>query len=484
MKVYNTLTRSEEEFVPLNDKTVNMFVCGQTPYDDAHLGHARNYIIFDVVARWLRHEGYKVNYVQNITDIDDKIINRAKEQGITAEQLERRYEKRFLEDMEVIGVKKDITKYARSHDYIEAIRQQIQLLLDKGYAYYLDGDIYYDVDKFKDYTKLSGMKLEELKNHRVEPKEGKKNVYDFALWKAAKPGEPKWDIKLNINGKEMELQGRPGWHIEDTAITYTLFGPQYDLHGGASELIFPHHTNEIAQAEAAFGKKPFVRYWLHVGVLNINNVKMSKSLKNFITIRDALAKYDPEALRLLMVSANYRKEINYTEKMMEDSQGKLNYMYNSFSILYNYHKIISSKGSDESNLINEFKKFEKEFTELMNDDFNTSVALMKLIAILTTVRAYLESHDGITQSSKDSLIKGILEYANIFGILENTYYKESIPEGLEDLMKERDRLRKSKNYAEADKIREDIKQRYGVLLEDTEYGTVWYKKRAQESTSA
>jgi len=484
LKVYNTLTRSEEEFVPLNDKTVNMFVCGQTPYDDAHLGHARNYIIFDVVARWLRHEGYKVNYVQNITDIDDKIINRAKEQGITAEQLERRYEKRFLEDMEVIGVKKDITKYARSHDYIEAIRQQIQLLLDKGYAYYLDGDIYYDVDKFKDYTKLSGMKLEELKNHRVEPKEGKKNVYDFALWKAAKPGEPKWDIKLNINGKEMELQGRPGWHIEDTAITYTLFGPQYDLHGGASELIFPHHTNEIAQAEAAFGKKPFVRYWLHVGVLNINNVKMSKSLKNFITIRDALAKYDPEALRLLMVSANYRKEINYTEKMMEDSQGKLNYMYNSFSILYNYHKIISSKGSDESNLINEFKKFEKEFTELMNDDFNTSVALMKLIAILTTVRAYLESHDGITQSSKDSLIKGILEYANIFGILENTYYKESIPEGLEDLMKERDRLRKSKNYAEADKIREDIKQRYGVLLEDTEYGTVWYKKRAQESTSA
>ncbi len=484
LKVYNTLTRSEEEFKPLKDKIVNMFVCGQTPYDDAHLGHARNYIMFDVIARWLRHEGYRVNYVQNITDIDDKIINRAKEQGITAEQLERKYEKRFLEDMEAIGVKKNITKYARSHDYIEAIRQQIQLLLDKGYAYYLDGDIYYDVDKFKDYTKLSGMKLEELKNHRIEPKEGKRNVYDFALWKAAKPGEPKWDIKLNIDGKERVLSGRPGWHIEDTAITYTIFGPQYDLHGGASELIFPHHTNEIAQAEAAFGKKPFVRYWLHTGVLNINNVKMSKSLKNFITIRDTLSKYDPEALRLMMISANYRKEVNYTDRMMQDAQGKLNYIYNSFSILYNYPKILGSKSTDEEALIEGFRGFEREFTELMDDDFNTSVALMKLIAILTTIRSYLESHDGITQNSKDYLIKGILEYADIFGLLENTYYKDSLPEGLEGLIKKRDELRKNKDYAEADKIRDEIKEKYGIMLEDTEYGTVWYKKRAQENVSA
>lgn len=477
LKVFNTLDREKEIFEPRAD-VVNMFVCGQTPYDDAHLGHARNYIIFDVIARWLRHEGYEVNYVQNITDIDDKIINKAKELSITPEELERKYEARFLEDMDVIGVKKDVSQYLRSHDFIETIRYQIQLLIDKGYAYYLDGDIYYDVDKFEDYTKLSGMKLEELKKHRIEPKEGKKNVYDFALWKAAKPGEPSWDINLKIGGEDIKLSGRPGWHIEDTAMTYKVFGPQYDLHGGASELIFPHHTNEIAQAEAAFGKKPFVKYWLHVGVLNINNVKMSKSLKNFITIRDVLKKYDPEALRLLVVSTNYRKEVNYTEDLMKEAQRKLDYLYDTFSLIYNYDIYKDKPDEAESGLLEEVNKFGEEFTELMNDDFNTSVALMKLISILTGIRSYLESHKSITRESKDSIVKKIQEYSGVFGILEDkNRYELKLPDEVYSLIKEREEFRKSKNFDKADEIRDMINKKYNLSLEDTEFGTVWYQKK-------
>ena len=476
LKVFNTLSRSEEEFIPMKDKTVKMFVCGQTPYDDAHLGHARNYIIFDVIANWLRHEGYKVTYVQNITDIDDKIINKAKEKNMTPEELERTYEKRFLEDMETIGVKQGVTEYLRSHDYIDTIRYQIQMLLDRDYAYDLDGDIYFDVDKFKDYTKLSGMKLEELQKHRIEPKEGKKNVYDFALWKAAKPGEPSWEIELIIRAKTKKFIGRPGWHIEDTAMTYKVFGPQYDLHGGASELIFPHHTNEIAQAEAAFGKKPFVKYWVHVGVLNINNVKMSKSLKNFITIRDTLKKYDPEALRLLMVSSNYRKEINYTDNMMKESEKKLNYLYNTLNMLYNYPEI-KEKDKDEDEILAKINTFSTEFTDLMNANFNTSVALMRLISAMTQIRQYLESHEGITKESKSYILSKILEYAGIFGILKKDFYKEPLQKEVKELIQKRDSFRKDKNFEEADKIRKLIKDNYKINLEDTEYGTVWYKDR-------
>ena len=332
--VYNTLSRSKEEFKPIHGKQVSMFVCGQTVYDDAHLGHAKNYINFDVVARWLRHSGYTLKYVQNITDVDDKIIKRAEEEGVDPIELARKFEARFMEDMEAIGVRKNVDQYPRSHDYIEEMRSQIQLLMDKGYAYRIDNDVYYDVSKFSDYTKLSGMRIEELERHRIEPREGKRNGYDFALWKGARKSEPSWGIELTVDGKKERFNGRPGWHIEDTAITHAIFGKQYDLHGGAIELIFPHHTNEIAQAEAAFGVKPFVKYWMHSGIMLIKGEKMSKSLKNFIRIRELLKRFDAESLRLMVLSTHYRKDFGYTEDLVKKASARLNYMRASFSIFY------------------------------------------------------------------------------------------------------------------------------------------------------
>lgn len=474
LHIYNTLSRSKEEFVPINGKNVNMFVCGQTVYDDAHLGHAKTYISFDVVARWLKHTGYKVTYIQSITDIDDKIIARAKERNTDPLSFAREYEKRFLEDMQKIGVKQNVSKFARSYDYIDQMRDQIQLLLDKGYAYELEGDVYYDVAKFKNYTQLSGMNIDELEKHRIEPREGKKNVYDFALWKAVKEGEPSWNIELKVKGKKKEFSGRPGWHIEDTAITYKIFGPTYDLHGGAIELLFPHHSNEIAQAEAAYNVHPFVKYWMHSGILNIKGVKMSKSLKNFITIREVIAKYDPEILRLMILSTHYRKEVNYDEKKtMDVAKSNLNYMYSSFSLFYNMKAVKLSK--EDSQIEQLASNFEKEFNDAMNDDFNTPLAISKLIITIRNMRAFAESHTEIGTDAKESAIEKIIMLANTLGILEKDNYKEKINSKIYELIKERESLRKAKKFKEADDIRSSIKKEHKIEIEDTEYGPVWYR---------
>ncbi len=475
MQVYNTLSRGKEEFIPMHGKKANMFVCGQTVYDDAHLGHARTYISFDIVARWLRHAGYEINYIQNITDIDDKIIARAKEKGVDPVELARECEKRFMEDMEAIGVKQSVSSYPRSHDYINAMRDQMQLLIDKGYAYLLDGDVYYDVSKFQDYTKLSGMKIDELEKHRIEPKEGKKNVYDFALWKASKPGEPSWEIEVKSDGKQVKLSGRPGWHIEDTAITYSFFGPQYDIHGGASELIFPHHTNEIAQAEAAFGVKPFVKYWLHSGVLSIKGQKMSKSLKNFITIREALAEYPAETLRLFVCMTHYRKEINYTDELMRDANKLMYYINQSIGILYN---LPVNGGSGGQELVNIAEQLEKDFADAMNDDFNTPLALMKMTAAMRKVRQFADAQGSTDQKSRELAIGKLSVLGTLLGIVNESIYKQTLPEDASLLIKQRDDLRKSKNFEEADRMRTEIESKHGIKIEDTEYGTVWYPSDA------
>lgn len=474
LRVYNTLSRSEQEFIPIEGNDVHMFVCGQTVYDDAHLGHAKTYINFDVISRWIRHLGYNLTYVQNITDIEDKIIARAKERGMEPLQLARKYEKRFLEDMAQIGVVKNITRYVRSYDYIDAMRDQIQLLLDGGYAYQLDGDIYYDVAKFHDYTKISGMSLDELVKHRVEPKEGKKNVYDFALWKAAKEGEPSWSINLKIGNDVIEFNGRPGWHIEDTAITSSIFGPRYDLHGGAIELLFPHHSNEIAQAEAAYGVKPFVKYWLHSGVLSIRGQKMSKSLKNFITIREVLEKFEPEVLRLMMVSTHYRKEMNYDERAIDLAKSNLRYIYSSFGLFYNMSA--SKSTADDAEVLKKMSDFEKDFSEAMNDDFNTPLALSKLMITVRWLRSFAESHTSIGTDAKNTAIKTMLESANTLGILESDTFKEKMPDDAYKMVMERESLRKEKRFNDADKIRSELKEKYGIAIEDTEYGPVWYKE--------
>lgn len=473
LKVYNTLARKKEEFLPMRDMKVNMFVCGQTVYDDAHLGHAKTYIAFDIVARWLKHEGYGLTYIQNITDIDDKIIRRAQERKVDPLHLAREYEKRFMEDMERIGVRQNVTKYPRSYDYMDEIRDQIQRLIDNNLAYHLDGDIYFDVAMFPNYTKLSGMKIDELEKHRVEPKEGKRHVYDFALWKAAKEGEPSWKIRLKYNGESLELSGRPGWHIEDTAITHAIFGPQYDLHGGASELMFPHHTNEIAQAEGAYGKAPFVKYWLHSGVLNIKGVKMSKSLKNFITIRESLEKFEPEVLRLFFASTHYRKEINYTNELMKTERNKLYYIYSSVGLIYNMKEMERSKVDGEMNSIAD--KLREDFAAAMNDDFNTPLAATRLMSAVIAMRKIAETGSAIGAKAKGNAMGTILDCGFVLGILQGERYKEALPSLAKALIKEREDLRMEKKFAEADEIRAKLDKDFGIIVEDTEYGTLWYK---------
>ena len=474
LSVYNTLSRSKEEFKPLSGKEVKMFVCGQTVYDDAHLGHAKNYINFDVIARWLRRSGYSLKYIQNITDIDDKIIKRAAEEGVDPIALARRYESRFMEDMEAIGVKAGVDSYPRSHDFIGAIKEQLQMLLDNGYAYVLDGDIYYDVSKFKDYTKLSGMRVEELEKHRIEPKEGKRNSYDFVLWKGSKPGEPSWKIGLRLDGSEMDIEGRPGWHIEDTAITYAIFGRQYDIHGGAIELIFPHHTNEIAQAEAAFKVSPFVRYWMHSGIMLIKGEKMSKSLKNFIRIRDLLKEYDAEALRMLICSTHYRKDIAYTDQLMKDASSRLRHAYSSLGIFFNMEAEESKESCAEVDAI--MDGLRKGFAEAMDDDFNTPLSLSLLMSAIEKLRIYAESYPKISSKSKESAVSEVLSLCGIFGIMQKDAYKERLSADEARLIKERESLRREKKFAESDVIRERLASEFGIITEDSEFGTIWYRK--------
>jgi cysteinyl-tRNA synthetase len=464
LKIYNTLTRKKEEFVPLEKGKVKMFVCGQTVYDDAHLGHAKTYINFDIIVRWLRYLGYKVFYAQNITDVEDKIIKRANERGITAKELAEFYIKRFFEDMEALGVKQNVDLFPKSSDYIPQIIDQIQVLIKKGYAYVIDGDIYYDVDKFKDYTKLSRMPIEELTKHRIEPDSRKKNTYDFSLWKSAKPNEPSWDSPWG--------KGRPGWHIEDTAMTVSIFGPQYDLHGGASELMFPHHTNEIAQAEAATGKKPFVKYWVHGGVLNIKGEKMSKSLKNFISIREILKIYDPEIIRIFFASTNYRDPIDFDENALNQAKQRLDSLYNIMNRVSNsmQEKVVENENQIEKAL----EETKEKFAEAMNDDFNTYLALTYLFDLGGKVNKFIDEKGKSSKVIGEKTIKTFKELGYIFGILQKEIKKEKLPKEISDLIIKREGYRKRGDFEAADKIRKQLAEK-GILVEDTPEGPRWKK---------
>jgi cysteinyl-tRNA synthetase len=462
LKVYNTLTRRKEQFKPIHDREVNTFVCGQTVYDDAHMGHAKTYVQFDVIVRWLRRLGFKVLYVQNITDIDDKIILRAKERGMHPLELSELYTKRFLEDMEALKVAKGVNVYPKTTDYIQPMIEQIKTLIDKGYAYVVDGDVYYDVSKFKEYNKLSRMPLDELKKHRIEPDARKKNKFDFSLWKSQKPGELAWDSPWG--------KGRPGWHIEDTAMTTTIFNAaQYDLHGGATELIFPHHTNEIAQAEAATGKRPFVKYWLHTGVFQIGGAEMHKSLGNFITIRQILKKYEPEVLRLYYASTHYRKPMEYSEKDLEQAKNRLEGLYNT---LRNVKHATSEEGNS-NDLEKRLAETEAKFVDAMNNDFNTPLALTHLFA-LSKATNQLITKEKINPKLAEEIVGLFKDLGAVFGILEEKSEAESIPKEVEDLIKQREEARNKKDWNRADQIRERI-QEQGYALEDTTEGVRWKK---------
>jgi len=463
LKVFNTLTKKKEEFVPMEKDKVKMFVCGQTVYDDAHLGHAKTYINFDVIVRWLRYLGFKVFYAQNITDIDDKIIKRSNERGMTFKELAEYYIKRFFEDMEALGVKQNVDLFPKSSEYVPQIIEQIKTLIKNGYAYVVEGDVYYDVNKFKDYTKLSRMTIDDLTKHRIEPDPRKKNTYDFSLWKATKPGEPFWDSPWG--------KGRPGWHIEDTAMTVSIFGPQYDLHGGASELIFPHHTNEIAQAEAATGKKPFVKYWLHGGVLNIKGEKMSKSLKNFIKIREVLKDYESEVLRMFYVSTHYRAQIDLDEEAIKQAKEKLDAFYNIINRISNS---IKDEKIDDEKLLKAVEESKAKFTNAMNDDFNTPLALSVLFELAKYANKFVDENGKISKKTGEKVISTFKELGYVLGVLQKEIKKEALSKEIMDLIFKREGYRKRGDFVAADKIRKELAEK-GILVEDSPEGPRWKK---------
>ena len=450
LKVYNTLTHNKDGFKPREGKRVKLFVCGPTVYDYAHIGHAKTYVQFDIIAKYLQCAGYDVFYLQNITDIDDKIIQRAKEKKIKPIELAKQFEEEYYKDVQALGIN-SVSKFARATDYIKEIINQVKVLMDKGFAYIVEGDgIYFNLSKFPEYGKLSGRKSLEAEDavSRIDESVKKRNRGDFCLWKKSKPDEPKWDDPW-FNG------GRPGWHIEDTAISEKFFGPQYDVHGGARDLIFPHHEAEIAQMESASGKKPFVKYWLHTGFLNVKGQKMAKSMGNFITIKDALKKYDGKVIRMFYISGHYRSPIDFSEELLEQAKNSLERL-NDFT-----RKVRSSKEKDDDGLI---EKTRKEFVKHMDDDFDTPKAIAAIFDFIKEV-----NKKGGGKKSYEIM----LEFDSIFNVLETK--EDKIPEEIKKLVDDREKARVEKDFKKGDAIREEIKKK-GYILEDSEEGTAIKKK--------
>ncbi|NIQ04849.1 MAG: cysteine--tRNA ligase [Candidatus Korarchaeota archaeon] len=473
LRIYNTLTRRKEKFEPMHPKRVNLFVCGQTTYDDAHLGHAKTYVCFDVIARWLKYKGYSVFYVQNITDVNPKIDRRARELDVPPQKLAEKYTRRFLEDMERLKVKQNVNLFPKSSDYLQEMFGIINTLLEKDYAYEVGGDVYFDVSRFETYTELAKQDLEELtKRHRIEPDPKKKSPLDFALWKH-KTEDWRWTFDSPWG------EGIPGWHTEDVAMTVTIFGPQYDVHGGANELIFPHHTNEIAQAEATTGQSPFVRYWLHSGVFKVGGEKMSKSLRNFITIREVLKRHTPEVIRLFLVSTHYRKPILISGESMEEFRGKiereLNEAENSLKRLntsLNRFQRLEENKKNEGNLEEMVENVRKEFCDAMDDDFNTPKVISVLHQFANKINKYVNTHQQVHTKAKKNVIKTFRELGGVLGILKEKEEKvphDTMKKLVELLLDIREELRRTKKYEFADKIRERLRD-IGIEIEDTEEG--------------
>ena len=473
IRIFNTLTKKKEFFETVEPGKVRMYVCGPTVYDSSHVGHARSVVVFDVIVRYLRSQGYEVTYVRNFTDIDDKIINRANELGIDCKELAEKYINEFYEDMDALNVQR-ATLEPRATEHIPDIIKVVQKLIDEKIAYPLEGDVYFSVESFADYGKLSGRKLEDMEaGARVAVDERKRNPFDFALWKSAKPGEPSWDSPWG--------KGRPGWHIECTAMSSSLLGETIDIHGGGKDLVFPHHENEIAQSEAAFGKT-FVKYWIHNGFVNINQEKMSKSLGNFLLIKDIIKVYHPETIRLFLLSNHYRSPIDFNEKAMEEASGAL-------EKIYTFLERVEDRFGSPAQVDNVSGPLLREFCDAMNDDFNTAQGLGALFSAVRNLNRVIdESGDQLPDKEMEEIKTGysdILAIGNILGILTQSpkaYFerkrqqgikKESIEPGLiEKMIQERAEARKSKNWAKADKIRDELLE-MKIILEDRPDGTVW-----------
>ena len=455
LQIYNTLSKNKEAFKPLVDNQVRMYVCGMTVYDFCHIGHARVMVAFDVISRWLRHRGYDLTYVRNITDIDDKIIRRATENGETFQQLTERMIAAMHEDETRLGVLRP-DQEPRASEHVDGMFRMIQTLIDKGYAYAPgNGDVYYRVGRFAGYGKLSRKRIEDLKiGARIEVGEAKEDPLDFVLWKAAKPGEPSWTSPWG--------EGRPGWHIECSVMSTCCLGDTFDIHGGGPDLVFPHHENEIAQSEAATGK-PYAMTWMHAGAVRVDGEKMSKSLGNFFTIRDVLEKYHPEVVRYLLVASHYRSPINYSEENLKEARGALERFYLALKGLPQ----LPAAGGEE---------FVERFAKAMDDDFNTPEACAVLFDMAREVNRLKDSD----ANAAAALAARLRELAGITGLLQLDA-DEFLQAGaagkvdaaeVEALIQARLQARAEKNWAESDRIRDQLAD-MGVVLEDSKGTTTW-----------
>ena len=454
IKVYSTMTRQKEELKVTNNK-IKLFVCGPTVYDYSHIGHARTYISFDVIVRYLKHEGYSVFYLQNITDIDDKIIKRAKENNEDPLEVSHRFEKEYLKDMETLNVS-NVNFYARATEHMNEIINQIQDLIDKGYAYDTETGVYFDVSKFEDFGKLSNRNLDDLQNTRIQIDSTKKDPKDFALWKK-QDEQPYWESPWG--------NGRPGWHIEDTAITEAYFGPQYDIHGGGLDLIFPHHDAEIAQMEASSGKEPLVEYWMHTGFLNVSGEKMSKSLGNFITIKELLEIVTPEVYRFFVLSTHYRSPIDFSEDTLKQAENSLKRIQNTGKIIID--KLTEDNLPEGKVLDEDLELFKEEFFNAMNNDFNTPIALSNLFDFTHKINKAISSNE-VSRNTLNNIVETFKDIESILGfdiIVEDDMVSDVSGDLLNIITEIREDLRSKKDWDLADKIRDELAN-LDITLED------------------
>lgn len=468
--VYNTLTRRKEEFIPREKGKVGIYVCGITPYDYAHIGNARPPVVWDVIRRFLRSCGYKVFMVQNVTDVDDKIIRRAQQEGCSPLELSAKYARIYFEDLAALGVEEPDVR-PKVSEHIPEIVAMVEQLVNKGHAYEVEGDVYFAVESFPEYGKLSGRSLDEMTaGARVEVDTRKRHPMDFALWKAAKPGEPAWDSPWG--------KGRPGWHIECSTMSLKYLQPGFDFHGGGADLVFPHHENEIAQSEAATGSKPFVRYWLHTGFITTGGDKMSKSLGNIVTIRQVMEDFSPLAVRFWLLGTHYRNPLSFGQQELQSAARGLERLETAEA---NWRRLLGEKPvkqqeKEAGRLRQVVKESRERFFEAMRDDFNTATALGSLYEMVREVNKWCLSREfQMTGEGREVLAEALAvleEEGEILGIRRKETVQALDEQEIKEMLARRRQARAEKNYALADQIREELKNR-GIIIEDTPQGTRW-----------
>lgn len=459
MKIYNTLTRKKEEFVPIHEGEVSMYVCGPTVYNYFHIGNARPFVVFDTMRKYLEYRGNKVNFIQNFTDVDDKIINKAKEEGVSPSDVSERFIKEYFADAKAINVE-EATVHPRVSQSMDDIIGFVKDLVDKGYAYEVDGDVYFSARKFEGYGKLSGQNIDDLESGaRIMVEEKKKDPLDFALWKARKSeDEIAWQSPWGM--------GRPGWHIECSAMSRKYLGDSLDIHAGGQDLTFPHHENEIAQSEAHNGK-PYVNYWMHNGYITVDKEKMSKSKGNFFTVRDILKEYKGEVIRFFLLSGHYRNPINFSQELMDQAKNSLARMENAKS---NLEYLISTlKGEmtpEEEKTLEAFGEYREQFIKAMDDDLNTADAISAVFELVTAINTAVK--DGSSKEFAEKSLALLMELCDVLGLLQQEE-ESGVEDEVQALVDERQEARKAKNFARADEIRDILKEK-GITLKDTPQG--------------